>query len=267
MPHHRFKGWAAWPLVLTAAFPAAVSTRLGWWELSGTADHGLTQSPPLSGTGLLGQRWSNLWWSHPTLTTLLLSALLPLLVLAAVLLAQRPSALVPTGAARTAATAVAAFTTALGALGVAGFLAQATGLMPVDVWSGTPSERDAFAPFAAVVLLTAVLGAAATAVLWPRADELDDDERDQEQDHKQDDERDGQRDEQAGEQQVPAERAGTGTGTGTPGEQALPDESGRDASRASLDAAPAPGPPQHRPAAPPDLPAPSSEDLELYRRR
>ena len=159
-------GWASWFLILAAAVPAAATTRLAWTILSGSVDDAYgSQDPPATGRDLLGIRWSNLW-INSSIPTMLLTGLVVLIVLAALVTAGRPRALTPIGTARTLATLVAAFTALLGLIGVAGFAAQLTGLLPINMWSGpTGSKLDAFAPDVAAVLATTVVAIAATAAL------------------------------------------------------------------------------------------------------
>jgi len=235
--------------------PAAAGARLGWVVMDGSLDGVFgTQDPPATGATQLGIRWSNLW-TYPSLPQLLLTALLPLLVLAAATLAGRPRALVPPATARRVATVVAAGTAVLGVAGVAGFVAQTSGLLPVITWSSpTGSKVDGFAPAAAAVLVTAVVGVAATGVLWPR------------------------------EHRAPA-GAGGADGTGVPlPDGAGPEDAGFDggrsddagsddagSGRAALGSAvpePAGAPPELPGARSlPALPTVASADLDLYRRR
>ncbi|WP_369056594.1 hypothetical protein [Kineococcus terrestris] len=169
MDHRNFpSGWVVWLLVVAAALPVVVLLRLGWLVFSGSWDGFITQSPS-EGMTLLGERWTNFWWASPAVPTLLIVGLLPLLLLAVFVATDRPPALVPTTAARHAATAVALITTLLGLVGSAGFLAQFTGLLPVEAWpSYGSSVQDAFAPFAAVTFAYVALSVTATAVLWPQ---------------------------------------------------------------------------------------------------
>jgi len=169
-------GRAWWFFVLAAAVPAAAAARLGWVVLGGSVDDAFgSQDPPATGATLLGIRWSNLW-SNSSLPLLLVVALLPLLVLAAAVRAGGSGA-APSPTARGAAALVAAATSVLGVVGVGGFVAQLTGLLPVVTWSSpTGSKVDGFAPGAAAVLVTAVLGWATTSVLRPRAVDLPDDQ-------------------------------------------------------------------------------------------
>ncbi|MGI4895942.1 MAG: hypothetical protein ACRYF3_12595, partial [Janthinobacterium lividum] len=162
-------GWAAWFLVLAAALPVTVIIRLGSKVLTGSADEpGGSQVRVLTGLDLLGDRWSLLWMIG-SLQLLLLTALLPLVVLAALVLVDRPRWLVPSGAGRLAATLVAAVTALLGLTGSAGVIAQVSGLLPGLSWgSATGSQVEAYGPVATVVCTTTVLGAISTVVLWPR---------------------------------------------------------------------------------------------------
>lgn len=169
-------GWAAWFLVLAAALPPAATVRLGWVVLGGSVDASFgTQDPPLTGLALTANRWANLWQVQ-TLPGLLLTGLLPLVLLAGLVVTGRPRALVPTGSGRGAATVVATATAALGLASVAGFVALAAGLLPLTMWTGyTGSPLDAYAPDAAAVLTTAVVGVVTAALLWPREDDAEDD--------------------------------------------------------------------------------------------
>lgn len=162
-------GWAAWFLILAAAAPATVILRVGWKVMTGSADEpfGL-QDRALTGLELLGNRWSSPWMIQ-SISTLPLIGLLPLVVLAALVVAERPRALVPTHIGRLAATLVAASTAALGLIGTIGLSAQLSGLLPGLGWGSiTGSQVEAYGPVAALVLTTTVLGVATTAVLWPR---------------------------------------------------------------------------------------------------
>lgn len=130
---------------------------------------GLDQSTYPDGA-LLGNRWSVMWTQSAT-PSLLSATVLPVVVLAGLVLAGRPRAVVPAGRGRVLATVVAAATALLGLGGIVGFLAQASGLLTVTQWSGfTSSQLDVFAPPAVASLVAAVLGGVATGVLWPRAD-------------------------------------------------------------------------------------------------
>ncbi|MEZ0163230.1 hypothetical protein AB2L27_00455 [Kineococcus sp. LSe6-4] len=161
-------GWAAWPLLLASVAPVLATGHVVWTALGGASDGIVQEDPPPSAAELVGNRWSTLW-SGPQVTTLLVVALLPLLVLAAAAVAGRPVALVPRGVARRAATGLAAVTTLASIAGILGFCAQLLGVLPVRMWSGTPSKLDAFSVGATVVLATTVLGSVATAVLLPRS--------------------------------------------------------------------------------------------------
>jgi len=174
MDHRRLRdGWAAWVLVLAAALPTAVTIGLGWLAFSGVWESLPARSRSTTGRELLAYRWSDFWLSSsPAITTLLLSSLLPLLLLAGAVLVDRPHFLVPTGAARKAATTVGVASTCLGLIEIIGFTGQLTGLLPVQSWNAiTSSELVAFAPFAVVAFSYLVVSAAVTAVLWPRGDE------------------------------------------------------------------------------------------------
>jgi len=171
MDHPRLRdGWAAWALVLAAALPTAVTIGLGWLAFSGSWDSLPARSRSTTGRELLAYRWSDFWFSTPA-TTLLLTSLLPLLVLAVAALVDRPRFLFPTGAGRKAATTVGAVCTCLGLIEMVGFPGQLTGLLPVQSWGAlTSSELVAFAPFAVVAFSYLVVSAVVTAVLWPRGD-------------------------------------------------------------------------------------------------
>ncbi|MEW1959863.1 hypothetical protein [Kineococcus sp. NPDC059986] len=158
-------GWAAWPLLLTSATSLAATGHAAWSVLGGSADGIVQEVPPPAGPELLGNRWSTLW-SGPSVPILLATTLLPLLVLAAAVVAERPRAVAPRGTARSVTNGLAALTTAAAAAGVLGFLAQVVGVLPVTGWSGvTGSEVDAFSVGAVTVLTTAVLGAVVTGVV------------------------------------------------------------------------------------------------------
>ncbi|WP_380171747.1 hypothetical protein ACFEMC_21590 [Kineococcus sp. DHX-1] len=164
-------GWAAWPLLVTTGASLAAAGHRLWTALGGAADGFISITPAPVGRDLLGIRWYVLW-SDPSLELLLLTALLPLLVLSGARVGGRPTSLVPNGRGRSVGVLLAAVTAAVGVAGVVGFLAQLAGVLPVTTWSGVSSSQlDAFAPSACAVLVTAVLGAVATAVLAHRAEE------------------------------------------------------------------------------------------------
>jgi len=171
MDHRRLRdGWVAWVLVLAAALPTAATIGLGWLAFSGSWDSPPARSRATTGRELLAYRWSDFWFNTPA-TTLLLTSLLPLLVLAVAALVDRPHFLLPTVAGRKAATTVGVVCTCLGLIEIVGFLGQLTGLLPVQSWNALTPELMAFAPFAAVAFSYLVLSAVITAVLWPRGDE------------------------------------------------------------------------------------------------
>lgn len=164
-------GWAAWPLLVTTVASLAAAGHRVWVVLGGGADAYISITPAPVGRELLGIRWYTLW-SDPSLELLLLTALLPLLVVSGALVGGRPRALAPRARGRSLGVLLAGVTAAVGVVGVVGFLAQFVGVLPVTTWSGvSPSQLDAFAPSACAVLVTAVLGTVATAVLAHRADE------------------------------------------------------------------------------------------------
>jgi hypothetical protein len=239
-------GWVAWLLVLVALLPTVLVIRLGWLVFDGSWDGFVGQSQS-EGMTLLGERWTNFWWASPAVPSLLIAGVLPLLLLTVIVITDRPRALVPTTAARHAATAVAVTTALLGLVGTAGFVAQFSGLLPVQAWpSYGSSVQDAFAPFAAVTVVYVGLSLAVVAALWPQ--------QGQEQ---------GQR---GGEGSVPDRSVGEET---TEDEAATPravPETAETAETVRAQPQPLhPGPPQ--PATPPNLPTPSASDLDLYRRR
>lgn len=241
-------GWAAWFLIAATALPVAAVIRISWLTLNGSMDVWSTPSASgqaLLGQGLLGSRWELLWVLSFT-ASLLLSGLIPLLVLAALVLAGRPRALVPQGLAREAATLTAAITATLGVAGVVGFLAQAAGqLPPTDTYTGIQSQVDVFAPGAAAVLITAVLGVSATAVLWPW--------------HR--------RSHQQAEQPTVPDPLAEELATEQDGDEAtMKTVSDRVAGAEPSASAPTPPQLQPQPFTPPALPTPSTADLDLYRR-
>ncbi|NIZ90339.1 hypothetical protein [Kineococcus rubinsiae] len=238
MDHRKVpNGWAAWFLVLAAALPIVVIICFGGKVLTGAADEvfGL-QDRALTGLDLLGSRWSSLWLIQPVLI-LPLVGLLPLIVLAALVVADRPQALVPVSVGRGAAALVAAITSLLGLAASVAVIAQLLGLLPGLGWgSVTGSQMEAYAPVAAIVFTTSVLGIAATAVLWPR--------------------RHGQHDDEAGVVEGVTEDGFT------------EDEAGADgAMEQTMSEAVVARPVVHPPVALPDLPVPSVKDLDLYRRQ
>lgn len=164
-------GWAAWPLLVTSVASLAAAGHRVWVVLGGGADAYISITPAPVGRDLLGIRWYTLW-SDPSLELLLLTALLPLLVVSGARVGGRPTALAPRARGRSVGVLLAGVTAAVGVVGVVGFLAQLVGVLPVTTWSGVSSSQlDAFAPSACAVLVTAVLGAVATAVLAHRAEE------------------------------------------------------------------------------------------------
>ncbi|WP_328291325.1 hypothetical protein OG218_00910 [Kineococcus sp. NBC_00420] len=167
MNHRRLvDGWAAWLLILAAALPTVVTIGLGWLAFSGYWDSGPALSRATTGRELLAYRWSSFWFSSPAITTLLLTGLLPLLVLAITAVMNRPRALLLTGAGRNAATAVGGVTIVLGLIEVAGFVAQLTRWLPMHAWAGISlSELITFTPFAVFALSNTVLSVVVTALL------------------------------------------------------------------------------------------------------
>jgi len=164
-------GWAAWVLVLAAALPTAMTIGLGWLAFSGYWGSPPARSRATTGRELLAYRWSDFWFNTPA-TTLLLTSLLPLLVLAGAALLDRPYFLVPTGASRKAAMIIGVVATCLGLIEIVGFLGQLTGLLPVQTWGAfTSSQLIAFAPVAVEAFIYLVLSAVVTTVLWRRGDE------------------------------------------------------------------------------------------------
>jgi len=162
-------GWAAWFLVFAAAAPMAVIICLGWKVMTGSADDlSSSQGPALTGVDLLGDRWSRLWMIE-SVPLLPLMALLPLTLLAVLVVAGRPRAFVPTSTSRLVATFVAAVTALLGLLEGVGVACQVLGVLPGLSWGAVMgSQVEVSAPLAAMACTTTIMGIATATLLYPR---------------------------------------------------------------------------------------------------
>ncbi|WP_337062846.1 hypothetical protein [Kineococcus sp. G2] len=175
-PARRSASWAGWALTAAAAAPTVLAVEAARRVLDGSLDTVFGLVDPSTGllaavqgvvrpttAQLLTERWSLLWQVQPPHLPLLAGAL-GTVVLAALVVAGRPAALVPRAVARWAAAAIAAGTALAALAALAGFAAQAAELLPRGAWQvGTPFT--AHAGTVGVLVLTAALAAASAFAL------------------------------------------------------------------------------------------------------
>ncbi|WP_432487511.1 hypothetical protein [Kineococcus sp. SYSU DK018] len=178
--------WGGWALTVAVAMPPAAALESARRVLSGSLDAVVGLTDPSTGmllgpegqvratpAQLLGERWSLLWQWQPLHVPLLAGAL-GAVVLAALVVAGRPVALVPRAGARWAAAAVAAVSALAALAGVAGFAAQAVDVLPVGSWTASTSFLSHAAQVAVLVLAAALAAGSAFALLRARVEAEDD---------------------------------------------------------------------------------------------
>ncbi|WP_432497787.1 hypothetical protein [Kineococcus auxinigenes] len=186
--------WGGRLLTAAVAVPPALSLETARRVLDGSLDTTFGLVDPATGmlngpqgqaaatsAQLLAERWSLLWQLQPPHVPLLAGAL-GTVVLAALVLAGRPAALVPRAGARWAAAAVAGCTALAALAALAGFVAQVAGLLPQGTWLvGSPFLSHGTA-VGVLVLSTALAVAAALTLLRAPGEPVDetDDEADDE---------------------------------------------------------------------------------------